>query len=196
MQGPPHSSQTELPICARRLYDDFCSVVTDWGFLSPQPACLALSLHSSISVLVCFTPSGALAAPPATVQGEHIATWLSSQSLTHWHWEDFLGESKDKCHFISLVISWYSIHNGSQEPPAHEMHNNKTILTKREGILYILNAAFFTHLNCTWVLRAWSFNFAPWEQLCNIPLKVRGFIFSHTGDNGKNLKSCLKSGKK
>lgn len=82
MQGPPHSSQTELPICARRLCDDFHSVVTDWGFLSPQPACLALSLHSSISVLVCFTPSGAVAAPPATVQGEHIAARLSSQSVT------------------------------------------------------------------------------------------------------------------
>lgn len=165
--------------------------------ISQPAACLA----GIISSLICFSSRVFYSLWGIGCTSSHSARWAHSTaqksvSGTHWHREEFLGESKDKCHFISLVISWHSIHNGSQEHPAHEMHNNEIILTKRERTSYVLNAAFVTHLNCTWVLRARSFNFTAWEQLCSIPLKVMRFIFSHTGDNGKNLKSCLKSGKK
>lgn len=157
------------------------------GILSSLICCCSAVFYS-LWCIGCTSSHSARRAYSNTAQ--------KSVSGTHWHREEFLGENKDKCHFISLAMSWYSIHNGSREHSAHEMHNNETILTKRERVSYIPNAAFFTLVNCTWVVRAWSFNFAPWEQLCNIPLKVRGVIFSHTGDNGKNLKSCLKSGKK
>lgn len=66
-----------------------------WGFLSPPPAQLAFSLHSSVAVQLCFTPSGALAAPPATAQGEHAATRLRSQSVVLTDTgKSFLGEVK------------------------------------------------------------------------------------------------------